>query len=341
MNFKKLITTGIMALAAMVAFAAPEVTDVVAKQRYPWNGLVDITCKVTGIEGTTNGIYFTMAAVYPDTGNAQRVWHFEIIRPGANSPKREVQTNGNYRLLWNAHADLGEVNYSNMVVNVTLGENKVQLWEGGPYWADTNIGAEKPEDYGYYFWWGDTVGYTRSGGTWDSSNSRYSGVTWLSSTGQHMSSSPFLESSCPTCGKNNAALQSEGWIDSTGNLVPAHDAAHVHWGGGWRMPTSDEIQALVDNCTTTWITINGVFGRLVTGKGAYADRSIFLPAGGNGYDSRLNYPGSYGGYWSSTPGSDGSRGAWDLGFYSSYYFGRYNYDRDGGQSVRPVRGFAE
>ncbi len=30
---------------------------------------------------------------------------------------------------------------------------KVQLWEDGPYWATTNIGAEKPEEYGYYFWW--------------------------------------------------------------------------------------------------------------------------------------------------------------------------------------------
>ena len=39
----------------------------------------------------------------------------------------------------------------------------VQLWENGPYWAECNVGAAKPEDYGYYFWWGDTVGYTRSG----------------------------------------------------------------------------------------------------------------------------------------------------------------------------------
>ena len=39
--------------------------------------------------------------------------------------------------------------------------SKVQLWEGGPYWAETNIDAENPEDYGYYFWWGDTVGYKR------------------------------------------------------------------------------------------------------------------------------------------------------------------------------------
>ena len=217
-NLKNGLMVSIAQMCAVVGIAAaPEVTDVVAKQRYPWNGLVDITCKVTGIEGTTNGLYFTMAAVYPDTGNAQRVWHFEIIRPGANSSKREVHTNGNYRLLWNAHADLGEVNYSNMVVNVTLGENKVQLWEGGPYWADTNIGAEEPEDYGYYFWWGDTVGYKCEGDAWvatDGSSSDFS----------------FSLSNTPTYNKSIATLKSEGWITVDSVLAPVHDAAHVHWG---------------------------------------------------------------------------------------------------------------
>ena len=48
----------------------------------------------------------------------------------------------------------------------TISNVKVQLWEGGPYWATTNIGAENPEDYGYYFWWGDTVGYTNTGSGW-------------------------------------------------------------------------------------------------------------------------------------------------------------------------------
>ena len=43
---------------------------------------------------------------------------------------------------------------------------KVQLWAGGPYWATTNIGAEKPQNPGYYFWWGDTVGYRREGDKW-------------------------------------------------------------------------------------------------------------------------------------------------------------------------------
>ena len=153
-------------------------TDVVAKQRYPWNGLVDITCNVSGIVGTTNKLELAVAAVMPDTGNARRVRNFWVVRGGSNSTDRVVTTNGSYRLLWDAHADLGVVDYSNMVVRVSFdAHDKVQLWEGGPYWATTNIGAEKPEDYGYYFWWGDTVGYKRENNKWvasDGSNLNFS-----------------------------------------------------------------------------------------------------------------------------------------------------------------------
>ena len=94
----------------------------------------------------------------------------------------------------------------------------VQLWENGPYWAECDVGATVPEEYGYYFWWGDTVGYTRSGGTWNDygwgdGSGDYSGVTWVSSTGAQMGSSPFTDSSCPTYGKDNSALLSAGYID--------------------------------------------------------------------------------------------------------------------------------
>ena len=46
----------------------------------------------------------------------------------------------------------------------------VQLWEGGPYWAECNVGAITPEEYGYYFWWGDTVGYKRENDAWVASD---------------------------------------------------------------------------------------------------------------------------------------------------------------------------
>jgi hypothetical protein len=211
----------------------------------------------------------------------------------------------------------------------------MQLWEGGPYWAECNVGASKPEEYGYYFWWGDTVGYTKTGSGWISVKDG----TSISFTDYGTAAS--------TYGRNYLELLWAGYIDSTTNLVAAYDAATAHLGAPWRMPTNDEIQALVDNCTTTWITTNGVCGRLVTGKDAYADRSIFLPAAGyggktsiNGPGTFLNGPGVFCDYWSSTPVSGGSGNSY--GFHgSSDYFYRNNSSRWYGFSVRPVRGFAE
>ncbi len=327
---RTIIVFGSMLVCAYGVFADPTVTDVVAKQRYPWNGLVDITCKVTGINGTTNLLDFAVSAVMPDTGEVRGVSRFWVVQNGVKLADCEVHTNGTYRLLWDAQADLGQVAYDNMVVRVTTvkGHAKVQLWEGGPYWADTNIGAENPEDYGYYFWWGDTVGYTNTRSGW---------ISVKDGTSISFSSSGTAAS---TYGKDNSALRSAGYIDSAGKLVPAHDAAHVHWGGDWRMPTDAEIGALVSKCTTTWTTRNGVYGRLVTGQGAYADRSIFLPAAGLGSGSSLGNTGFHGGYWFSMPYSGNSGYAWYLSFYSSR-FNRDDSHRYYGRSVRPVRGFAE
>ncbi len=215
-----------------------------------------------------------------------------------------------FQLCWPAEQDRG----------------KVQLWEGGPYWATTNIGAEKPEDYGLYFWWGDTVGYRRENDA------------WVASDGSSQNFS-FSEGNTPTYGKDNATLQSEGWIMVDGVLAPAHDAAHVHWGGDWRMPTDSEFSALNNNCDWTWTTQNGVGGYVVRGRGVYASASIFLPAGGGGSGTYLLVAGSSGHYWSSVPDSD-IYYSWYLGFGSGGPGTYYSY-RSIGRSIRPVQGFAE
>ena len=207
----------------------------------------------------------------------------------------------------------------------------VQLWENGPYWAECNVGATKPEEYGYYFWWGDTVGYVHDGSKWvavDGSSNDFYFCNWDNEN-------PVIA----TMWKDNATLKSEGWIGEDGNLTAAHDAATAHLGAPWRMPTDAEFSALISNCDTSWTTRNGVYGRLVTGRGAYASRSIFLPAAGNGDESYLYDPGSYGYYWSSTPYSDDSYIAWGL-YFDSGNFCRDYLDRCYGRSVRPLRGFA-
>ena len=168
----------------------------------------------------------------------------------------------------------------------------VQLWEGGPFWAETNIGAEKPEDAGLYFWWGDTVGYRREGNAWvasDGSSTNFS----------------FNENNTPTYGKSPAELLAGGWITAEGALAPEHDAAQVHWGGGWRMPTGQEFEDLCKTyCDWTWTATNGVYGILVRGRGNFADASIFLPAVGNGSWGSLINAGNDGALWSSVPYSD-------------------------------------
>ncbi len=334
----KQVIMGVVAALAISAMAETTNTVQVTKfhQSYPYTG------KAT-VEYTVGGTLpdYAVAEIIINTDDASAIFIQKDIVTGVNSNVIDF-----------ASSFGGALVLTNASYVVTIGEDLgyVQLWENGPYWAECNVGATKPEEYGYYFWWGDTVGYTPSGGTW-TDDYFYSGVTWVSSTGQQMSSSPFSSSSCSTYGKDNSTLLSEGWIDSTllsegwinsiGNLVAAHDAATAHLGSPWRMPTYAEFSALISNCTTEWTTRNGVYGRLVTGKGDYADRSIFLPAAGRGIDSDLHGPGSFGGYWSSTPGSDYSDGAWVIFFHSSYIGRNEGGSRADGLSVRPVRGFAE
>ena len=198
---------------------------------------------------------------------------------------------------------------------------RVQLWEGGPYWAEKNIGAENPWDYGYYFWWGDTIGYKRENGAWvasDGSSSNFS----------------FDMANTPTYGKSHQSLRDEGWITADGKLAPEHDAAHVQLGDGWRMPTKHELAELGGKCYWAWTTLNGVHGYVVTGRGPYASASIFLPAGGYGDGTLLNDDGSNGNYWSSIRGS-GSGNAWYRGFRSSNRFTNSSH-RSYGRSIRPV-----
>ncbi len=317
MKAKQMIM-GVVAAVAMGAMAEITNTVKVTKfhQSYPYSGKATVQYTVGGTLPAN-----AVAEITINTDDASATFTQSNIVTGANAFTIDfassfggalVLTNASFVVTISEAAELGGV----------------QLWEGGPYWAECNVGASKPEEYGYYFWWGDTVGYTKTGNGWISVKDG----TRISFTDSGTAAS--------TYGKSNSALQSAGYIDSTGNLVAAHDAATAHLGAPWRMPTDAEFSALIDNCTTTWITTNGVSGRLVTGKGAYADRRIFLPAAGYGFDSYLGRPGSNGDYWSSTPFSDYSGIAWGL-YFDSSNFSRSDNGRCGGQSVRPVRGFAE
>lgn len=330
---KRLITQGMIFVVVAMMFSANAgtvtVTSVTAQQRYPWNGLVDITVTINGSEGDQNITECVFAATNSATKAAIPVAH--ITRNWADAGSGNVWTR---KYIWDATADVGAVRIDDVALSVDVKLIGVQLWENGPYWAECNVGATKPEESGYYFWWGDTVGYkqTAAKNGWESVKD--GAVSILFSNDSPANS---------TMSKDKAALLSEGYIDATGNLVTTYDAATAHLGAPWRMPTGEEFSSLIKNCTTTWTKRNGVSGRLIKGRGAYASRSVFLPAVGYGAGSSLNVNLSgylLGCYWSSTPDSSDSNYAQYFQFHLSGFAG-YNDRRCCGYVVRPVRGLAK
>ena len=180
----------------------------------------------------------------------------------------------------------------------------------GLKWATMNVGATRSEEYGEFFAWGETQ---------PKSNYNWSTYKWCNGSSK-------------TQTKYNTS-SGYGTVDNKTVLDPEDDAAHVNWGGSWRMPTAAECDELINKCTCTWTTQNGVNGRLVTGPNG---KSIFLPAAGGRGDADLGNAGSYGNYWSSSLYTRYQDCAWGIRFVSDYVFRSYGYFRYGGQSVRPV-----
>ena len=118
------------------------------------------------------------------------------------------------------------------------------------------------------------------------------------------------------------------------------DTATNLWGDNWRMPTQEELAALLNknNCICTWTTNyngTGKNGLLCQGKEgtAFASNSVFLPAAGNCGNNDVIGQGYDGLYWSSMPGD--SDKAYDLYFYCGSP-SLYSDSRDNGFSVRAV-----
>ena len=182
----------------------------------------------------------------------------------------------------------------------------------GVKWAVRNIGATSVEDYGNYYAWGEVE-----------AKDTYNGTTYLYGT--------------QNLGDNYD-------INGTQN-----DAAVVNWGGLWRMPTYNEMVELMDSCSWTWNSINGVNGYIVKKKTGGTDNCIFLPAAGYISDASTNYVGSGCVYMTSTQGGNLSSYAFTLCANSSTraiynsdpwgnVFNAYNNAslRQWGHSVRPV-----
>ena len=184
----------------------------------------------------------------------------------------------------------------------------------GTLWATCNVGANSPEEYGDYFAWGET-----------SPKEVYNWNTYKWCNGSDHSMTKYCTQS--DYGNN-------GFTDGKTELDPSDDAATANWGSGARMPSREQIEELIYQCSTQWTQFNGVYGNLITGPNG---NTIFLPYPGYRWDNSLDDAGTYGYYWSRTLFANYSNGACNLIINYGYMNSYYNASRYYGFAVRAVR----
>lgn len=147
----------------------------------------------------------------------------------------------------------------------------------GIKWATCNIGASKPESSGDLFAWGENN--PKDDYEWKN----YSFCEQTSFFGWPKQISKY----------NN--LPKLGYPPDCLNCLESRDdIASVKWGNNWRMPTKEDIQELLEHCSSIWTSLNGVLGVRFTSK--KNKNTVFFPAHGssNSPDTEVCN------YWSSS-----------------------------------------
>lgn len=180
----------------------------------------------------------------------------------------------------------------------------------GHYWADRNIGANSPEEYGDYFAWGETA---------PKSNYSWSTYAWGSS---RTSLTKYVTSS------------SYGTVDNRLILSPEDDAAQNEWGGNWFVPTQEEWAWLYENTNIGLEEIDGQYAIKLTSK--INGNSIILPMGGFMADGGVISKGTDAYYYSSSLDNSDNEYAKDFYLGMREEEGVLRMLRTRGLPVRPV-----
>ena len=181
----------------------------------------------------------------------------------------------------------------------------------GTLWAKCNLGAEKETDFGYFYQWGDTHGYSdvgknqfkRNDYKWDNSGN----ITKYNET------------------DNKLVLDNED------------DPVFAATNGKFKSPTQEQLQELINHTNHEWIENfegSGVNGMKFINKNDDT-KYIFIPAAGDCYAGRHNGVGSWGYVWSASRYMSNAYGAWYMYFYAGDFYMNV-FSRCSGFSVRGI-----
>ena len=183
--------------------------------------------------------------------------------------------------------------------------------KSGTLWATKNVGANKPTDFGLYFQWGDTKGYTAEQVGKD----------------KQFSWNDYKWDGGDTLKKYKSKGAALKWED---------DAANANMGGDWHIPSPSQIRELLSNTTNEWTTLDNVSGMKFTSK-KDASKFIFIPAAGYAWNGSVKDGIDEGFVWSGILSESDAYYNQSLGFYSEGA-NLYSDYRGCGFSVRGVIG---
>lgn len=158
-------------------------------------------------------------------------------------------------------------------------------------WATYNVGTNTPHGWGDRFAWGETT--PKEDYTWANYKFMKEGYADRNYITKYT--------------QDDGRWSIDGiWWDDDWNFIgdgitqlePEDDAAIVHWGGNWKMPTSSEMIELYNNCYFSLVDTEDLHGYIYTSK--INGESIFFPFIGDPvewYPKGVRY---FGYYWSST-----------------------------------------
>jgi hypothetical protein len=153
----------------------------------------------------------------------------------------------------------------------------------GTLWSTKNVGANKPNNAGFYFQWGEVTGYNQWSIRFDNT---CDGLTWSNYKWY-------------LCGHGyDDTVKFKKYTKPGDTLELEDDAAHKIMGGDWHIPSPEQIQELIDNTTSTWTKLDDVIGMTFTSK-KDSSKSIFIPAAGCALNRTIYNRESAGYIWSS------------------------------------------
>ncbi len=251
-----------------------------------------VTAEVTSVTANTAVLYGYVNPSYLLIGGEFGFIVSTSANPSLENGKKyvssEIDVNGKYfvelkelstvnKYYYKAFLNMGETNLVGEIKSFSVENFAFASIDLGlsVKWANANLGAKYPEAYGDYYAWGEIESKTEY--TWET-------YKWGSS-------------------KNDLTKYNTisycGEVDNKATLEASDDVAAVKLGETWRIPTDEEWVELIENCTWSWSTHNGINGYIVTSKKNGV--SIFMPVAGFrcGSDDLLN-SGNTGYYWASS-----------------------------------------